>query len=109
VTAGRRNRRVVFQRFTTTTNDYNEEIEVWADYATAFASVSFGTGQERREAAQETASAPATFQVVRNPLTAALTTRDRISFLGGLWDITSVVPSRDFQRFIDITATRTAD
>lgn len=108
MTAGRRNRRVTFQRFTTTETEMGGEIEDWADYATAFARVVHGSGQERREAAQESASVTATFYVLRNALTAGLTPKDRISW-EGYWDIVSAVPSLQFNREMEVTATRAAD
>lgn len=107
--AGARNRRITFQRFSASADDYGGETQSWTDYATAFASVSYGTGLERRQAAQESASIAATFRVLRNPLTAALSTRDRISFDGGTWDITSVAPTPELNRHLDVTATRAAD
>lgn len=98
--------RIVFERDTPTKNSFNEPVSVWAEYGRASAKVTYGTGQERREAAQQSASAPATFRVRRNAVTAALTTQDRIQFLGAAWDISSIVP---FQREgFDFTATRAA-
>jgi hypothetical protein len=52
----------------------------------------FGTGQERREAAQESASAAATFRVLGNAVTEGVTVKDRIQFDGSAWDIISNVP-----------------
>lgn len=85
------------------------DIETWVDYGTPMmARVVHGSGQERREAAQESASVSATFYVLRNPDTAALTPKDRLSW-EGIWDITSCVPSLQYQREMEITATRAAD
>lgn len=105
---GKFNRRVLFQRFTATTSEMGGEIEAWADYATAWARVIHGSGQERREAAQEAASVRATFYVLSNPLTAALTPKDRIVWNGN-WDIISAVPSIEFNKEVEITAVRAAD
>src|SRR3546814_20405166 len=77
-------------------------------YTTLFRSVHFGTGQERREAAQESASVSATFHVLRHSKTAALTVQDRISFEGAVWDKTSAVPCREFNEGMDISAERAA-
>lgn len=95
----------MFQRFTATTDDYGDEVETWADYAEAWARVVHGSGQERRQAAQEAASVTATFYVLRNPLTAALTPKDRIEWEGS-WDIVSAVPSLEFNKEMEVTATR---
>lgn len=98
--------RITVQRYTTTTSPLGGEAKVWADYVQVWAEVSFGTGKERREAAQMTASAPATFHVLRNSKTATITPADRLTFDGGEWDITSAVPSKIYNDGIDITATR---
>src|SRR3546814_5908084 len=74
---------------------YGHGEKTWTDYCTEWAAVNFGTGQERREAAQESASVSATFHVLRNSKTAALTVQDRISFEGAVWDITSAVRSEE--------------
>jgi SPP1 family predicted phage head-tail adaptor len=81
---------ITFQRSITTTDDYGGQVATWTTLCRAYASVSFGTGQERREAAQESASAPATFRVLYNGSTANLRPTDRIQYLGSAWDITSI-------------------
>lgn len=105
--AGPRNRRIVFQRKTIIEDDYGEEIEAWTDYAILWAGVIWGTGAERREAAQLSASQPATFRVLGNSETLALSVLDRISFAGGLWNITSVVPL-GLNEGVEVTAIRAA-
>jgi len=103
--AGPRNRRITFQRSISTTDDYGGRVESWVMLCRAFASVGFGTGQERREAAQESASAPATFRVLHNSHTASILPTDRIQYLGSAWDITSVVPL-GFQEGFEFVAIR---
>jgi SPP1 family predicted phage head-tail adaptor len=104
--AGNRDRRVTFERRMVTTDDYGGETEEWIEYYKAWANVSFGTGAERREAAQELASAPATFRVLWNSKTKLLSVTDRINYLDALWDILSVVPL-GLNEGVEITATRT--
>lgn len=89
---GKRNRLVTFERATVTTNDYGEEIQTWGSYADAFAEILFGTGQERREAAQERASQAVTVIVAWSPTLAAVEPTDRLQALGSTWDITSIAP-----------------
>lgn len=101
--AGRRDGNVIIERGTPTTDDYGGEMISWATFATAWANINYGTGQERREAAQESASVSATFQVLANTETRDITTTDRINF-EGIWDIVSAVPNR--RKYIDITAIR---
>lgn len=105
--AGPRNRLVTIERFDITGTDvYGQPQRSWVEYCRAWAAVNFGTGQERREAAQTQASASATFSVLANSATNAVTVQDRISFDGSYWDITSNVPSREFNAGRDITAAR---
>ena len=105
--AGPRNRRLVFQRKTVIIDDYGGEIETWTDYAIIWGGVVWGTGAERREAAQLSASQPATFRVLADSDTLALSVQDRISLAGGLWNITSVVPL-GLNEGVEVTAVRVA-
>ena len=90
--ASERTELIVFQRATTADDDYGQPVETWADYATRRARVRFGTAQEKREAAQESASQTATFECVRSADLDAVTLKDRISYLGSAWDITEAAP-----------------
>jgi head-tail adaptor len=104
-TAGKRTRRVALQKGTPTSDDYGGETIVWATHTDAFAEVLFGTGQERREAAQEAGSQAATFIVPWTPKLAQVVLRDRIEGLGSTWDITSIAPV-GLNKEIHFTATR---
>lgn len=105
--AGPRDKLITFQRDTGTGKDgFGGKNENWTTYCTEWASVRFGSAQERREAAQETATQAATFRVLAHTLTLALTPKDRISgYLGANWDIISVSP---FSDEIEVTAIRKA-
>lgn len=104
--AGLRTELIVFERFTTTANNYNEKVESWAEYARRRARVRFGTAQEKREAAKETASQTATFECVRSADLDAVTTKDRILYLADHWDITASEPLD--RKTIRFTAVRSA-
>jgi len=104
--ASARTQYVIFERATVAVNEYGEEIKSWAVLAEEWACVVFGTGQERREAAQAFATAPATFHVLRNENTSDLRVTDRINFDGAMWNIASVVPSQRRNVGVDITAVR---
>ena len=67
-----------------------EPVGSWAELATVWAMVRFGTGQERRQAAAEGASQPATFRVVSTTATRSVTEQDRIAFDGRAWDIAAI-------------------
>lgn len=105
MSATQRTELIVIQRATFTTNDNNEQIPTWADYATRRARVRFGTAQEKREAAQEAGAQTATFECVRSSTLDAVTLKDRISYLNSFWDIVENAPlDRATIRF---TGTRT--
>jgi head-tail adaptor len=113
--AGKLKDRIALERATSGLDDYGGENGGWIELTRVSAQFMPGTGQERRQAAQEQASAPATFRVRRSSVTRALTAKDRIRFNPAVplpsgilaadfpaWDIVSVVPlARDG---IDITA-----
>jgi SPP1 family predicted phage head-tail adaptor len=90
--AGDRNYRVVFQRATTIDDDLGQPIETWADYVVTTARVRFGTAQEQRQAAQESASQTATFECLRTSKVASVTLLDRIIFDGSYWDLAGRAP-----------------
>lgn len=85
--AGKRNRLVSFERGAVSTNDYGEEVKAWGQTVEAWARVRYGTGQERREAAQERASVVITAECDWTPTLAGVTETDRIQFDGAAWDI----------------------
>jgi SPP1 family predicted phage head-tail adaptor len=98
--ASERTELIVFQRATTADDDYGQPVETWADYATRRARVRFGTAQEKREAAQESASQTSTFECVRSSTLDGITTKDRIRYLPSAddpdvlsaWDIVETAP-----------------
>ena len=102
-----RDRRITIERATITQDAMGGEVKAWAPFVQAWASVSFGTGQERRTAVQQSGSVPATFRILWNSTTSQIDDRDRIQFLGAAWDISSVVPF-GLNEGVDITATRAA-
>lgn len=88
---GQRPHLVRIQRATTVVDDYGGETLTWYDYATAWAQVLYGTGQERREAAQENASQAATFDFDYNPDVAAIRPTWRLYCFDTVWDVSSAV------------------
>lgn len=104
IDAGQRDQLITFERNTPTTNDHGDEVEGWSLVSQAWARVRFGTGAERREAAQERASQPATFECLAID-TSSVTVTDRISFDDAFWDITSrALVGRDQIHFTAIRA-----
>lgn len=104
--AGDRSSRILFERPTEgTTNEYNERVEGDpAIVARAWARVRFGTAQEKREAAQESAVQSATFECLSAPALRSVVATDRIRFDGSAWDISEIAPLDRMK--IRFTATR---
>jgi head-tail adaptor len=104
--SSRRRWQIAVERNTPTPDDFGHNIDSWANLCSPWANIVFGSGQERREAAQKAASAPATFYILRSAVTATIGVKDRIVFDGANWDIHSAVPSRDQNVGYEIVATR---
>ena len=90
--AGHRKHRIVIERASITRNGLNEPIKTWETFCAEMAAVYYGSGREQREGAQTQASQAASFEVLSNSRTRAVSVKDRINFGGGLWDIHSVAP-----------------
>ena len=101
-----RNTLVTLQRATKTRDDYNEEQATWTPLGEEWAEVFYGGGNERRQAASEQRSQSATFQMDANSLTLGLTTADRLSADGALWNVRGIAPDTPRQGDIEITASR---
>lgn len=104
---------ITVQRKTVTIDAYGGEVETWNFYTREYAQISYGTGAEQRNAAQEGASLPATFRFAWTPDLAAAQPLDRLLFSASgevadqVWDITAVNPL-GFNQGVSITATRAA-
>jgi SPP1 family predicted phage head-tail adaptor len=89
IPAGERTTPATFERGTASTDDYGGETLTWAELAQVAAKVLYGTGQERRQAAQEGAQQAATVMVNYTPTLASVAAKDRVLFDGVEWDIAS--------------------
>lgn len=102
----RLDRRITVQTFTESENDYGEPEKTWADAQDLWAGVSYGSGRERREAAQDQSSQTATFFVRSSTFTRGIKPKThQLTFDGFTWDIESAVPSVKRREHIQITAT----
>lgn len=103
--AGTYDRRIVVQSFTESENALGEIVQAWVAAQTLFANLSYGSGQERRDAAQEQSSMAATFIVRSSTFTKSITAgTHRITHDGLTYDIESAVPSARRGDHISITA-----
>lgn len=105
IAAGQRDDLVSFIPITVTEDSLGIETEVDGTAIRAWAAVSYGTGNERREAAQAGSSQTATFRVLSTAALRVATTRWEIEFGGARWGIQSIVPI-GMNEDIEFTATR---
>jgi hypothetical protein len=89
IPAGERTTVVAFERGTATSDDYGGETLTWAALETVAAKVLYGTGAERRQAAQEQSGQAATILANWSPTLAGVVPKDRATFDGFAWDITA--------------------
>lgn len=90
IDAGQRDKLITFLSPITSTNDHGDTVEGGtAEIVQARARVRYGTGAERRDAAQKQATMVATFECNWTPMLATVTETNKISFDGWTWDITS--------------------
>jgi head-tail adaptor len=82
-----------FQRFTATTDEYGEEVKVWAKIGDAYADVFYGRGDEKRQAAREQGTQAANFVVPSNSMTRGINIADRIVLETDNWDIVGTSPT----------------
>lgn len=106
MTAGRRDHLIAFQTYTSTQDDYGEETPSWSTAGQEWAAVFYGRGDERRQAAMEQGSQAATFQVLDNTVTRAMTVAGRIVHDGANWDITGKASDTPKSGLIEFTAVR---
>lgn len=99
-------RQIVVERKTVVLDDYGGEIETWTEICRPWAQIAYGSGSERRVAAQESAAQSASFRIRANPVANGIRPTDRIVFDGTIWDIAGNVPFGRDRR--DLTATATA-
>jgi head-tail adaptor len=96
---------IEIEQATVDTDAAGDDIEAWAPYISQLAEGRRGAGQERREAALETAVETATFVIPWSPLTAAIKAKDRVQFQG-TWDVTNVSESLAFRKWVEVTGTK---
>lgn len=104
--AGKRDKCVTIERFTSTPDEYNEPVEQWSEVGKRWTAIFYGKGDERRQAAIEQGRQAASFVMLADELTRSVTLRDRLSYAGDTWDIVGVSPLDRAE--IEFTAVRGA-
>jgi head-tail adaptor len=93
--AGARDKRVTFQRATTTRSALGGKTAssaAWSALGTRWAKVLYGTGAERRTAAVEQGVQAITVRCLADSLTRTVLVTDRMVHGGLTYDITGIVP-----------------
>ncbi len=106
MTAGRRDTLVALESATVVQDDYGQEVPTWAAQGEEWAAIYYGRGDERRQAAMEQGLQAATFQVLSNGMTRAVTLKDRLVCDAEPWDIVGIAPDTPERGLIEFTATR---
>ncbi|WP_333702894.1 head-tail adaptor protein [Sphingobium yanoikuyae] len=83
-----RNRLIIIEFRTVAEDGYGGEVEAWIEYCRAYAAVYYGTGKEQREAAQVSGSQAASFEILSDGKSRAVSViNHRVSFDGATWNI----------------------
>jgi SPP1 family predicted phage head-tail adaptor len=106
--AGKRDRRILILRATTSPDAYNEPIETWSTLVSLWAEYKPLSDGERYRAGEMNASIMARFSILHATVNRTIDPRDRIQFDGRTWDITGV-KAVDRNNGIEISATARAD
>lgn len=110
VGAGKRNRLITIERFTSTRNEFNEDVETWAPFMSALAEKKDSSDVVKTEilgAEQVGAFLLSHFAILWSPMAATISPVDRINYDGHLWNIKGTKETAEGRnRFIEITAVR---
>ena len=88
--AGKLDRKIVLQRFTSTRDEFNEPVLTWATLATRSASYEPLSDGERFRAGETAANASARFVIRYSAAAADLDPKDRLTFEGVTYEIVRV-------------------
>lgn len=106
--AGSLDRRITLERFTSTRDDYNEEVRTWTTLASRAASYEPLSDGERFRAGETAATASARFVIRHSTAVADLSPLDRLVFEGVTYEIVRV-KEIGRREGIEITANARAD
>ena len=106
--AGKLDRSIILQRFTSTLDAYNEPVLTWATLATRSASYEPLSDGERFRAGETAANASARFVIRYSTEVATVNAKDRLTFDGDTYEIVNVKETGR-REGIEITAGARAD
>lgn len=108
--AGKLDRRIVIERFTSTPNEFNEPVEAWTTFITVWAQRKDSSDVVKTEilGAEQVGSYLYSHFVIRSSVNAkTVTPADRINYDGHLWNIKGTKETSEGRnRFIEISAVR---
>lgn len=108
--AGKRDRRLVFQRATTAQDDWGAVSETFANYATRWAHRMDVSDAEKLSNSELATALMSRFVVLSDIETRTLTTKDRFTHDGGTWNIHGVKETQHGRnKYLEITAVRRSD
>jgi head-tail adaptor len=108
--AGDLKQSVVIQRATVTQNEFNEDVESWADFYRCRARREDASSGEKDAAGQVGAFLMSRFAVRRSNKADSIEQTDRLIHEGTTWSIHDIMRMRDDpDRFLEIKAVRDAD
>jgi SPP1 family predicted phage head-tail adaptor len=106
--AGKLDRKITLQRFTSTLDEYNEPVKTWSTLATRSASYEPLSDGERFRAGETAANASARFVIRWSSAVSTLNPKDRLQYEGETWQILHV-KEIGRREGIEITAGTRAD
>jgi len=106
--AGKLDRKITLERFTSTTDAYNEPVLTWTTLAVRSASYEPLSDGERFRAGEVAANASARFQIRWSAAVSDLNPKDRLTYEGRVYEIV-FVKELDRRVGIEITAATRAD
>jgi len=108
--AGKLDRKITLQRFTSVPNEFNEPVETWADFFTCRAMRRDVSDAEKFAAGQIGSSLITRFVIRSSTETRTVTTKDRLVHEGATFNILGVKEANEGRfRFIEITAAKDSD
>lgn len=103
-------RRITIENFTTTQNEFNEEVQTWAIFVTVWAKHKDSSDLTKVEylgAEQVSAFHMSHFVIRSSPQSKTITPSFRINYQGHIWNIKGTKETSEGRnRFIEITAVR---
>lgn len=108
--AGKRNRLIVIEHFTTTKDEFNADVETWVPLMSALAEKKDTSDVVKTEvlgAEQVGAFLMSHFVILWSPIGKSVTPAHRINFDGNIWNIKGTKETTEGRnRFIEISAVR---